>query len=102
MQSRPPTTRFKLARFLALLTMLIVFSIPEFSTADGRPKGPAQSDEFVSVSVMSLFHPREFVVRPSVGRALILQAGPESIVLENSGVAFAAVRIDGSDVVVSS
>jgi peptidoglycan hydrolase-like amidase len=102
MQGRFPTTRFKLARLPALLAMLIACSIPQFSTAHGRADGVARSDESVSVSVMGLFHPREFVVSPSAGHALILQAGRESIVLENSGVASATVRIDGPDIVVSS
>jgi stage II sporulation protein D len=102
MKSRFLTTRFELARFLALLAMFIACFIPQFSTARGRADGLARSDEFVSVSVMGLFRPREFVVRPSAVHALILQVGQESIVLESSGVASAAVRIDGSDVAVSS
>jgi stage II sporulation protein D len=56
----------------------------------------------VSISVFGLFHPRELVVTAPAGYALVLRADEQSVVLENSGVSSATVRIDGSDLVVSS
>jgi stage II sporulation protein D len=56
----------------------------------------------VSISVFGLFHPREFVVTAPAGHALILHAGGQRVVLENSGVSSATVRIDGSDLIVSA
>jgi peptidoglycan hydrolase-like amidase len=56
----------------------------------------------VSVSVFGLFHPRELVVTAPAGHALILQAGEQSLVLENAGISSATVRIEGFDLVVSS
>jgi len=94
--------KFELARFLALLALLIACSIPQCTIGHGRAYGLARSDESVRVSVMGLFHPREFIVRSSAGHALILQAGEQRVVLEDSAVASATVRIDGSDLVVSS
>jgi stage II sporulation protein D len=56
----------------------------------------------VSISVFGLFRPREFVVTAPAGHALILRAGEQQAVLENSGVSSATVRIDGANLVVSS
>jgi stage II sporulation protein D len=56
----------------------------------------------VSISVFGLFHPRELVVSAPAGHALILQAGEQRVVLENSGVSSATVRIDGFNLVVFS
>lgn len=56
----------------------------------------------VSVSVLGLFHARELVVSVPVGHALVLHAGEQKMVLEDSELSSASVRIDGSDLVVSS
>jgi stage II sporulation protein D len=101
-RSRFSTMRLELARFLALLALLIGCSSPQVTIAHERADGLARSDESVRVSVMGLFHPREIVIRSSAGHALILQAGEQRVVLEDSAVASATVRIDGSDLVVSS
>ena len=102
MRSRFSTTRLVPLRFLAVLVLIAANSTHQFSIAYGRADGLAQSDDAVRVSVLGLFHPREFVVSAPAGRALILQAGEQSVVLENSGVSAATVQIQGSDLVVSA
>ena len=101
MRSRFPTTRISLVCYLVLL-LITTNSVHQLSIAYPRVQGPAQADNAVSISVFSLFHPREFVVTAPAGHALILQAGEQRVVLENSGVSSATVRIDGSNLVVSS
>jgi peptidoglycan hydrolase-like amidase len=101
LRSRFPTARFLLACCLALL-LITANSIQHVSIAYARVRGPARADDVVSISVFGLFHPREFVVTAPAGHALILQAGEQRVVLENSGVSSASVRIDGSDLLVSS
>jgi stage II sporulation protein D len=92
-----------LARCLALLLLITANSIQQVSIAYARAHGsPARADDAASISVFGLFHPREFVVTAPAGRALILQAGEQRVVLESSGVSSATVRIDGSNLVVSS
>lgn len=102
MRSRFQTTKV-LVRFLALLVLISASSIQQFSIAYGRAGGgAAQTDDAVTISVLGLFHPREFILSVPAGHALILQAGEQRVVLENSGVSSTTVRIDGSDLVVSS
>ena len=102
MRSRFPPTRFSLACCLALLLLITANSIHLAPVAYARAHGPARADDAVSVSVLGLFHPREFVVTAPPGRAFILHAGEQSVVLENSGVSSATVRIDGSELIVSA
>ncbi len=70
--------------------------------AYARAGAPGRTDDRVSVSVFGLFRPRELVVTAPAGHALILQAGEQSLVLENSGISSATVQIDGFNLVVSS
>jgi peptidoglycan hydrolase-like amidase len=92
-----------LARFLVLLLLITATSIHQVSIAYARAHdGPARADDAVSISVFGLFHPREFVVTAPAGHALILYAGGQRVVLENSGVSSATMRIDGSDLIVSA
>lgn len=73
------------------------------SIAQGRGGGlSAIPGDEVSVSILGLFHARELVVSVPVGHALVLRAGEQNIVLEDSQLSFATVRIDGSDLIVSS
>jgi len=100
-RSRFPTTRFSLACCLALL-LITTNSVHQVSMAYARAGAPGRTNDRVSISVFGLFRPRELVVTAPAGHALILQAGEQSLVLENSGISSATVRIDGSDLVVSS
>jgi stage II sporulation protein D (peptidoglycan lytic transglycosylase) len=100
LRSRFPTTRFSLPCCLALLLLITANSTHLAPFAYARAHGPARADDAVSVSVLGLFHPREFVVTAPAGHALILHAGEQSIVLENSGISSATVRIDGSELIV--
>ena len=102
MRSGFPTTRVLLAGCLVLLLAIAVNSILLASAAYARAHGPARADDAVSVSLFGLFHARKFVVTAPAGHALILHADEQSVVLENSGVSSATVRIDGSDLVVSA
>jgi peptidoglycan hydrolase-like amidase len=102
LRSRFPTTRCSLTRCLALLLLITANSIHQGSFAYAPAYGPARAHDAVSISVFGLFHPRELVVTAPAGHALILQAGGQRVVLENSGVSSATVRIDGSNLVVSS
>jgi stage II sporulation protein D (peptidoglycan lytic transglycosylase) len=102
LRSRFPTTKLVLVRFLAPLVLIAAITIQPVSVG-GRAGGvAARSDEAVTVSVLGLFHPREFVVSAPAGHALILQAGEQNVVLESSGISSATVRIDGSNLVMSS
>ena len=101
MRSRVPITRFSLACCLALL-LITTNSVHQVSIAYARAGAPGRTDDRVSISVFGLFHPRELVVTAPAGYALILQTGEQSFVLGNSGISSATVRIDGSDLVVSS
>jgi len=90
------------ARFLILFLLIGPNCIHEFSVAQGRGSGePARTKDVVSVAVLGLFHARELVVSVPVGHALILQAGEQNMILEDSELSSATVRIDGSDLVVS-
>jgi peptidoglycan hydrolase-like amidase len=86
-----------------LLLLITANSIHQVSIAYARAHdGPGRADDAVSISVFGLFHPREFVVTAPAGHALILHARGQRVVLENSGVSSATVRIDGSDLIVSA
>ena len=101
MRSRFPTTRFSLACCLALLLLVTANSIHLASIAHARAHdGPARADDAVSISVFGLFHPRKFVVTVPAGHALILHADEQSVVLEDSGVSSATLRIDGPELIV--
>jgi len=103
LRSRFPTTRLPLARCLALLLLITANSIHEVSIAYARAHdGPARADDAVSISVLGLFHPQKVVVTAPAGHALIVRAGEQSVILENSGIPSATVRIDGSELIVSA
>ena len=101
MQSRFSNPKV-LTRFLALLVLILALSIDQTSISYARADSRARSDDAVTVSVLGLFHPRELVVSAPAARALVLQAGDQSVVLENPGVSSANVRMDGSDVIISA
>jgi peptidoglycan hydrolase-like amidase len=102
LRNRFPTTRLLLACRLALLLLITMNSVHQVAIAYARAGAPRQTDDAVSISVFGLFHPREFAVTAPAGHALILQAGDQKIVLENSGVSSATVGIDGSGLTVSA
>jgi stage II sporulation protein D len=55
----------------------------------------------VHVGVLGLFRPRQFVLSPLAGSALVVHAGAESVVLEaSSGAKIAHLRVRGNKVVV--
>ncbi len=89
---------------LSLLVLLAAYA-PIFAQIT-RARVPSASDPtraVVRVGVLGLFHPREFIVSATGASALVLHAGEEQIVLENSsGVDSASVRISESDMVVTA
>lgn len=90
-------------RSLILLLLVCPYSFDHLSIAHGRGVRTAgRSDDSVNVSVLGLFHAREFVVSAPAGHALILRTGGQSVILENSAVSWATVRIDGLGLAVSS
>ena len=57
--------------------------------------------EDVRIGVLGLFHPREFTVSAADGNAIVLHAGPETLVLEkSSGVHAAQIRALGNTMAV--
>jgi peptidoglycan hydrolase-like amidase len=93
----------KLVRFLSLLAILAANCIPQVSIAHGWDAVPrAASNGLVRVSVLGLFHPKEFVVTAPAGRALVLEAGKQNLILESSGISSATIRIEGSTLVITS
>ena len=101
MPSRFPRIGGVLARFLTLLLLIGGGFIHRCSNTYARGAA-ARPDDAVSVSVMGLFHPHEVIVTAVPGHALILKAGEQSVVLENSEVASATVRMDESHLILSS
>lgn len=89
-----------LARCLAVL-LLVGAGSDHLSIAAGT-LGAAAPGDTVTVSVLGLFHSRELIVSAASGHGLILQVGEQSVVLDNSAVPSAIVRIDGSTLMVSS
>jgi len=91
-----------LARFLALF-LVIATSNSRPLTAYGREEEHvSSSNHAVTISVLGLFHPQEFIVSAPDGHALVLQAADHSMVLESSQVSAANVRIDASGLIVAS
>jgi stage II sporulation protein D len=77
-------------------------SIPQVLNAGSRESEPQAPPEYlVDISVLSLFHSKEFIVSVPTGHALLLQGGEQSMILESSQVPSASLRFDGSDLVVS-
>jgi peptidoglycan hydrolase-like amidase len=93
----------KLARSLTLMAILAANCIQQVSIAHGRDAEPrAPSNGLVRVSVLGLFHPKEFIVTAPAGHALVLEAGKQNLVLESSEVSSASIRIEGSALVITS
>lgn len=91
-----------LARLPILLVLISTGPVHPFSAAPGREGESVTRSYAVSVSVLGLFHPREFIVTAPPGHALVLQADEQTMVLEDSEIAAATIRIDGPDLTVSS
>jgi len=87
---------------VAILFVLIAVLSPLPTAHCGRLNASRATEDRVHVGVLGLFHPREFVVSAPVGHALILKVGEQRIVLEDSGVRSAKMRIHGSEVTVTS
>ena len=94
-------THHSRTRILILLLVIGPTCVYQFSIAQGGGR-PARLENSVSISVLGLFHARELVVSVPAGHALVLQAGEQRMVLEASELSSATVRIDGSDLIVSS
>jgi peptidoglycan hydrolase-like amidase len=93
----------KLARSLTLLAILAANCIPRVSIAHGWGAVPrVASNGLVRVSVLGLFHPKEFVVTAPAGHALVFEAGKQNLILESSGISSATIRIEGSTLVITS
>jgi len=93
----------KLARSLALLVVLAANCISQVSNAHGRePQPDLRTNGSVAISVLSLFHPEKIIVTALAGHALVLVAGEQSLILEDSQVSSARVRIEGAELVISS
>jgi stage II sporulation protein D len=57
----------------------------------------------VRIGVLGLFHPRQLTISAPQGHALVVRAGDERFVLEySSGLRSAAVRVNGSEMVLQS
>ena len=94
---------YKRARFLSLLAVLALNCNPHVSNAQGRgAELRAHTNPLVAISVLGLFHPKEFIVTAPTGHALLLEAGGQSLVLESSQASSATIRIEGSDLVIAS
>ncbi len=91
----------RLARYLSLFVVLACSSIPQLSSAHNLAAGAA-SGRSVAISVLGLFHPKELIVSVPSGHALLLQAGEQSMVLDSSQISSASVRVDGSELAISS
>ena len=93
----------KLFRSLSLVAVLAANSISQVSNGHGHAAEPdACSNGVVAISVLSLFHPKEFIVAPPNGVALVLETGQQSVVLESSQISSASVRIEGSELMITS
>ena len=93
----------RFARFLSLFFVLGCSSIPQLSTVHAREQERiASPDLTVAISVLGLFHPKEFVVSATSGRALAVQSGRRRIILENSQLPSVSIRIDGSGLLVTA
>jgi len=81
----------------------VLASIPLRSPVLAENADPDSSVSEVRIGVLGLFHPTQVEVRAPEGVALMLRAGENVIVLENSsGISSAAVRISGVSVIVSA
>lgn len=90
---REPVFAFKTA------LVLISFCSPAF--AQNAPSGSAAAN--VRIGVLGLFHPRQLTVTAPQGHALVVRAGDERIVLEqSSGVHTASVRLSGSEIILQT
>ena len=97
---RPVRQRFR-GHVSAFVTALVFISScsPGFTQAM-TPGSPVAN---VRIGVLGLFHTGELTVSASPGNALVLRAGSESIVLEqSSGVNIAIVRLSGGKIVLQS
>ena len=93
----------KLFRSLSLVAALAANSISQVSNSHSHEAEPhARSNGFVAISVLGLFHPKEFIVAPQNGLALVLETGQQSLVLESSQISSASVRIEGSELVITA
>ena len=90
-----------LARCLAVLLLIAADSIPHRSVAHaGTRENRVAANDLVTVSVLGLFHPLELVVSAVSGHALVLKSEDTSIILENSSVRSAAIRMERSGLMV--
>jgi stage II sporulation protein D len=94
--------RAPLPTIVALVLIVFLSSDGVRTVNGGFDNAPAQDEHTVRIGVLGLFHPREFVVTATVKHALVLRSGRHSIVLERSGIPSAKVRLENSEVVVSS
>ena len=88
---------------LIAVFLFALASIPLRSPVLAENAAPDSSVADVRIGVLGLFHPTQVEVRAPEGVALILRAGKNVIVLENSsGISAASVLISGSNVIVSA
>ncbi len=78
------------------LALIGVYS-PRSDSAPRIGDADPQSAKSVRIGVLGLFHPKELVLRPCPGHALVLRVGGQSRLLEGSGIRAATVRMRGAE-----
>jgi len=93
----------------APLLTVVAFALIVFLSSDGLRtvhggfgNVPAPFEHTVRIGVLGLFHPQELVVTATVGQALVVRSGRQTMVLERSGIPSANMWLENSEVVVSS
>ena len=86
----------------AAVLVLLFVSIADQQSASASGLARQESGSKVRIGVLALFLPHEFRIAPIPGQALVLQAGPRSIGLENiSSFDSARVQLSGTGVEVT-
>lgn len=90
--------------FLAAVLLCVTLGVPGHAAKEAITEAaPIRHAPTVRIGVLGLFHPHRLVVRAVPGTALVLHAGEENIVLEQSSGADAAhIRISGNDFLVQT
>lgn len=88
-------------RWTSLVAVIICLLRPALHHETVQARNIAQgSGSEVSIGVLGLFHPREFVIRALPGQALILRAGTATETLETSAWPEAIVHLENEGVLV--
>lgn len=106
MQIKTATTQvFYRAVVLGAVSLVncVGFSNQSAAVAGRMSSLSSTSTSNVRIGVLGLFHPREFRVEAVAGQGLVLHAGNQSVMLEqSSGVAAATIHLSNTEVVVNA